>query len=60
MIDKIAGMAEIGTDMLFSPIEEADVRQAEEDMKKCQKVCRTIGIMVLAICMTIIYFHLKG
>lgn len=60
MINKIADMAEIEAEMLFSPIEEKDVLAAEKSMKKCKKVCRTVGIMILVICVIIIYFHLKG
>ncbi len=59
-IDNITGLAELGIDMLFSPVDEGAVQQAEESMKKCKKACKAIGIVVLAICVIIIYLHLKG
>ncbi len=59
-IDNVAGLAEVGIDILFSPIEEGAVQKAEERMRKCKKVCRVIGIIVLVGCVATIYFHLKG
>ena len=59
-IDILSGCAEFGVDMLFLPVDEEDVQRAEESMRKCKKICKAIGIIVLAICIVIIYLHLKG
>lgn len=59
-IDNITRFAELGIDLLFSPVDEGAVQRAEESMKKCKKVCKAIGIVVLAICVIIVYLHLKG
>lgn len=59
-MDNLAGYAEFGIDMLFSLVDEEEVQRAEKSMKKCKKVCKAIGIIVLAICVVIVYLHLKG
>ncbi len=59
-IDNVAGFVEAGVDLIFSPVSEDAVLRAEKSMKKCKKVCKAIGIIVLAICAVIVYFHLKG
>lgn len=59
-IDGVAELAEIGTEFYFNAVREEDVQKAEKDWKKCKKICRRVKVMVLAICATIIYFHLKG
>lgn len=59
-IDNVAGLAEVGIDILFSPVDEGEVQRAEKSMKKCRKVCKAIGLIVLAVCVVIVYFHLKG
>lgn len=59
-IDNVTGFAGTGLNILFSPVNENDVIQAEMELKRCKVVCRLIRIIVFLICVTIIYFHLKG
>ncbi len=59
-IDDISRKAEAGADILFSPLGEEDVLTAEKELKKCKRTCRVVGTIVFTICVTIIYFHLKG
>lgn len=59
-IDNMATFAEVGAEILFSPIEEGVVDQVIIETMQCKKVCKIIGIIVFVICATIIYFHLRG
>lgn len=59
-IDNVTGLAGTGLNILFSPVSESDVIQAETELKRCKIVCRLIRIIIFLICVTIIYFHLRG
>lgn len=58
-IDNVGNFVDSGVDLLF-PSSEEELMSAEKEFKKCKKICRVIGIIVLAICVVIIYVHLKG